>query len=250
MRSRSLGTLSVFALGLLACGGEDSGTDVIQLDLAPAYTAAGVVQISSPGRLQPELRPFVMELSQLSLSGVGILGQAVIQGGTVPLALDGSFDPDRARATFTGTTATVTSTAPEEVYGLGFSLVEPRASDGVASELTGYVASALGVQTRSASWSAVLAEDALALPAPAEESVALQSLGLGRQRVTVGAIDGPSLARILRYSVILDGAEATSLALSPNGPVSIDLDAVSGDLLVVRYLRNGAFGDAAFFRVP
>lgn len=243
---------TILVAGTLAACGDEGPPAPTQLDLAPNYLGTGVVRVSR--ELQPltPLRAFRFRLQNVTLSG-GQVSAEVQREAARAFTLSGRYDVVANQVRFDpNTRATLTSSATEQTVTFGFRPEDGLPSDGVASELVGFVSTATIGTTTSGRWVGV--EDvADQVPTPDASLISVTpSNRVGRVILEgqAGSTMGGAGVQVFRFSPELETPDVQSVPVRFSGAFALELPAVPGDIILIRGQVARRNGDAAIIPVP
>jgi hypothetical protein len=219
-------------------------------------TLAGRYWIAGGGRLLPDgvtpsgLAPISLVL-QIEVAGGEASGQLARRPGGAPSAIQGGWDAasgELSIAPFSG--ATLTGTAAEDVLQLGATGQDGIPADALADELDGYLRTARGAQVFDGAWIAV-ADQPARPPLPDLSKIGAVAAPLGQARIQgrAGAVAEGAAVGVFAFSERSRDPSPTLGQANSDGSFDFMVDAVIGDLLLVRAQQGGRPGDAVSLTV-
>lgn len=235
------------ALWLWGCGGDPA--PIAQLTLAESYDVVGVARLFPDGLTFAGHRSFAFSLQGVRSSG----GRAVAEGRAAggPVALMGTFDAAEGELVLGPADGVLTSTRAERVVTLGGRADDALPKDGVAQELVGFVNSTFGASTSEGRFVATARYDGR----PAEPDltkITLETSGLGKWRLkgTVGAVPTAAGLEILRHEIDRGPPVQVAFQSLNDGSFDQEIDALSGELLVILARSAGRASRPVLLAVP
>lgn len=235
-------------LALAACGG-DEAPPIAQLTLAERYDVAGVARLFPDGLNYVGHRSFHFRLEALRSSGGRAVGQGMGSGAAV--ALSGTFDPAMGELVLGPADGILTATTTERIVSLGGRAEDSLPKDGIAQELVGFVNSNFGELLSEGRFVAT-AEYEERPPAPDLSKLHLTPAGLGKFLLSgeAGAVSNSAGVEVLRHQVDRGPPLQVAFQARPDGSVNQELDALTGEILVILTRAAGRPSAPVLLPVP
>jgi len=237
----------LLSLLLISCGSDPA--PIAQLTLAESYDVVGVARLFPDGLTFAGHRSFAFSLEGVRSSG----GRAVAEGqaGAGPVALMGTFDAAEGELVLGPADGVLTSTRSERVVTLGGRADDALPKDGVAQELVGFVNSTFGGATSEGRFVATARYQGR----PAEPDltkITLEASGLGKWRLkgTTGSVPTAAGLELLRHEIDRGPPVQVALQAQNDGSFDQEIDALSGEILVLLARSAGRASKPVLLLVP
>ena len=236
----------------VACGGAEGPPAPVSLALAPAYQTIAVTRILPDGIGVDRLDVVGLRLFDLQTAGGRVVGTVARVGAATTYPVEGTFEPDTGRFRFDAFDGPLVSDRAERVDALGGRGDDDFPADGLADVITGFVQTSSGTTYQTDGAYLGVAE-AAGRPELDVSLLSAQEIEVGRVRVEGGPGFAPRGAalELFVYSLRADQPTFRVAEASQDGGLrGTTVDAVPGDVLVLRALVARRLGPAVALKVP
>ncbi|MCC7385166.1 MAG: hypothetical protein IT384_25185 [Deltaproteobacteria bacterium] len=230
----------------VACGGDPSTSGIV---LADSYDITGVGHVLPDGVAATSLFSFSWRWVELKSSGGRATGKLVVPDRNLEISLQGELDQE-GNVTFTPFEAALTGTVSEVVEQLGGTAFDTSPKDGVGEDLSGFLRTIHGPRVITGSFLA--AQRGAMQPARPDTSkltTTIPSFAVAKVSGAAGSVVQRGLVEAFVHYLTPGAPRFYTFVADADGAFSGEVEALEGDLVIVRVRVAGAASEGVVLRV-